>query len=164
MEVPHSGDHCFPSEGGNFTGNQRSLMSSLKRMDKMKLKEDQELVQHLVHTVTEQTLEPNFLISSLLSFCSVKDKGRVGLDGSASPLAGGEPDTPSNWQMAWEELVAFCPLRAAGLHTEWWELRPHLPSQESWVWGPLQGGLGTQIQQETDLGFKPDSPLPQHVS
>ena len=30
--------------------------------------------------------------------------------------------------------------------------------------GPLSGGLGTQIQQETDLGFKPDSPLPQHVS
>ena len=82
-------------------------MSSLKHMDKMKLKEDQELVQHLVHTVTEQTLEPNFLISGLLSFCSVKDKGRVGLDDSASPLAGGEPDTPSNWRMAWEELVAF---------------------------------------------------------
>ena len=63
---------------GVTTANQRSLMSSLKRMDKMKLKEDQELVQHLVHTGAEQTLEPNFLISSLLSFCSVKDKGRVG--------------------------------------------------------------------------------------
>lgn len=71
---------------------------------------------------------------------------------------------PGNWRMAWEVLVAFCPLRAAGLHAEWWEPRPHLPSQESWVWGPLQGGLGTQIQQETDLGFEPDSPLPQYVS
>lgn len=139
MEVPHSGDHCFPSEEGNFTGNQRTLMSSLKCMNKMKLKEDQELVQHLVHTVTEQ----NFLISSLLSFCSVRDKARVvGLDGSASPLAGGEPGTPSNWRMAWEVLVAFCPLRAAGLHTEWWEPQPHLPSQESWVWGATLRGPG----------------------
>ena len=94
MGVQHSGDHCFPSEGGNFTGNQRSLMSSVKHMDKMKLKEDRELVQHLICTVTEQTLEPNFLTSSLLSFCSVRDKGRVGLDGSASPLAEGSQIHP----------------------------------------------------------------------
>lgn len=77
----------------------------------------------------------------------------------------GSRGTPSNWQMAWEVLVVSLPTQ--GCRTTYvvqGSLGYTFPPRNLGPGRPLPGGLGTQIQQETDLGFKPDSPLPQHVS
>lgn len=86
-------------------------------MNRLKPKEGQELVQCATPCVTGCTLEPHLMIPDF--FCSLRDKGKVGLDDSASPVAqaspvGGEPDGPGNWYMAWGAWQGRQPLARAG--------------------------------------------------